>query len=235
LLNTPGGALNSMDFKVVGVFQSISRDYDARAVRLPLKAAHELVNTAGVHSLVISLDATRHTDATAARITQLLPDQKYEVKTWRQLAGFYNKTVDLYRRQFLVLQVIILVLVLLGVANSVTITVHDRTGEFGTLMALGDPGFTVFRLLMVEFVLLGLLGSVLGVAVGAGLAEVISAIGIPMPPPPNMNMGYVAQIRLQPQVVGLAFTVGALATALAAILPARRVAHLPVVEALRQN
>ncbi|MGA7800602.1 MAG: ABC transporter permease [Gammaproteobacteria bacterium] len=235
LLNTPAGALNSLDFKVIGVFRSISKDFDNHAVRIPLGAAQEVLNTRGVHSLVVLLSATRYTDSMAARLRHLLPAADYEVKTWKQLAGFYEKTVNLYRRQFLVLQLIILVLVLLGVANSVTITVYDRVGEFGTLMALGDRGAAVFRLLMSEFVLLGLLGSALGVAAGAGLAVLISAIGIPMPPPPNMNVGYVAQIRIVPQVLGLAFAVGAVATILAAVLPARRVARMPVVEALRQN
>jgi putative ABC transport system permease protein len=235
LSNTPAGALNSLDFKVVGVFQSVSRDFDNRAVRIPLAAAQELLNTSGVHSLVVLLSATRYTDSVAADLRRLLPAKDYEVKTWRQLAGFYDKTVSLYRRQFLVLQLIILVLVLLGVANSVTITVYDRVGEFGTLMALGDRGASVFRVLMSEFILLGIIGGALGVAVGIGLAALISAVGIPMPPPPNMDIGYVAQIRIVPKVVALAFGVGAVATALAAILPARRVAHMPVVDALRQN
>ncbi|MDR2839617.1 MAG: ABC transporter permease, partial [Azonexus sp.] len=36
VLNTPEGALNTMEFEVVGVFQSFSRDFDARAVRIPI-------------------------------------------------------------------------------------------------------------------------------------------------------------------------------------------------------
>lgn len=235
LLSTPAGALNSLNFKVIGVFRSVSKDFDNRAVRIPLSAAQNLLNTKGVHSLVVLLSATRYTDAVASELRRMLPPARYEVKTWRQLAGFYNKTVSLYRRQFLVLQLIILVLVLLGVANSVTITVYDRIGEFGTLMALGDRGAAVFGLLITEFALLGLAGGVLGVTVGTGLAALISVVGIPMPPPPNMDVGYVAQIVIVPKVLIMAFGVGFLATVLAAVLPARRVARLPVVDALRQN
>ena len=56
-----------------------------------------------------------------------------------------------------------------------------------------------------------------------------------MPPPPNAEIGYTAQIQLVPSVVASAFGIGVIATVLAAILPALRVARTEVVEALRQN
>jgi len=48
---------------------------------------------------------------------------------WYEVADFYKKTVELYRRQFGVLQLIVLVMVVLGVANSVNTTLYERTGE----------------------------------------------------------------------------------------------------------
>ena len=143
--------------------------------------------------------------------------------------------MDLYRRQFGVLQLIILAMIVLSVANSVNMAIFERTGEFGTLMALGDRRRDVFRLVMAENTVLGLLGAVLGVAVGSALATGISSVGIPMPPPPNSNSAYTALIRLQPMLIAIAFAVGVLATVLAAILPARRASRLPLIEALRQN
>jgi len=78
-------------------------------------------------------------------------------------------------------------------------------------------------------------GGALGVLLGIGLAWGISSVGIPMPPPPNANMGYTARIQLAPASVLMSFTVGFAATVLAVILPARRVSRIEVVEALRQN
>ena len=83
--------------------------------------------------------------------------------------------------------------------------------------------------------LLGLLGAGLGVVFGVVLAWSISGIGIEMPPPPNSEIGYTASIRLVPHVIVMAFGVGAAATLLAALLPAYRVAKMPVVDALRKN
>ena len=70
---------------------------------------------------------------------------------------------------------------------------------------------------------------------GVLLATAISAIGIPMPPPPNADLGYIARIQIVPSVLLLALGIGFIATVLAAILPARHVSHIPVVDALRQN
>jgi putative ABC transport system permease protein len=83
--------------------------------------------------------------------------------------------------------------------------------------------------------LLGLIGAGLGVVLAAALAWAISGIGIDMPPPPNSDTGYTAYIRLVPEIMVTAFGVGAAATLFAALLPAFRVARLPVAEALRKN
>jgi len=235
LASTTDGALNSLEAEVVGIFQTFARDYDNRAVRIPLAAAQDLVGTAGVHRIVVSLDATQETDAVAERLGQVFSPSEYEIKTWYEIADFYRKAVDLYRRQFQVLQLIILLMVLLSVANSVNMAVYERVGEFGTMMALGNRQGEIFSLVFKENMLLGLLGAGLGVVFGVVLAWVISGIGIEMPPPPNSDVGYTAYIRLVPRVIVTAFVVGAAATLLAALLPAYRVSRLPVAEALRKN
>jgi putative ABC transport system permease protein len=133
------------------------------------------------------------------------------------------------------LQCIILIAVLLSGANSVNMSVFERTGEFGTLMALGKRSAGVFRLVLTENALLGFAGGMAGVVLGVALALLISAIGIPMPPPPNSNNGYTAVIRISAADVAEGLLMGMIATVLAAILAGRRVARVPVVEALRQN
>lgn len=234
LLNTAGGAINTLDVDVVGVFQSFSKDYDARAVRIPLATAQDLLATGGVNTLVISLKHTQDTDAVQRVLREQLAGQDLEVKTWHELNDFYAKTVTLYEVQFGALRLIILLMVLLSVANSVNTSVFERVAEFGTMMALGNRSRVVFRLILAENCLLGLAGAGLGVVLGVILALTISAIGIPMPPPPNSDLPYTGQIRLVPSVVAGAFVVGFLATVGAALMPALKVRRLPIVDALRQ-
>ncbi|MFZ4537488.1 ABC transporter permease [Propionivibrio sp.] len=235
LVSTSGGALNTLEFDVVGTFRSFSRDYDARTVRVPLAAAQELLNAKGVNTLVVSLRDTLDTARVAELLAGQLDPAKFEVKKWNEMTDFYDKTVTLYDRQFGVLRLIVLIMVFLGVANSVNMSAFERVGEFGTMMALGNRRRDVFRLVIMENVLIGVFGSAAGVLIGVALALVISAIGIPMPPPPSSEVGYMAQIRVVPKELMLAFAVGFLATVTAAVFPARRVTRIPVVDALRQN
>ena len=235
VITTADGALNSIEFEIVGVFRSFSRDFDAHAVRISLEGAQELLDTQGVNAIVVLLDKTERTDAVAKWLVANIDGKTYEVKTWGQLADFYDKTATLYRRQFAVLQAIILIAVVLSVVNGVNMSIFERTGEFGTLMALGTRGLSVFRLVVLENVLLGLIGSTAGLVLGIVASIALTAIGIPMPPPPNSSTGYVAGIQLDVSIIVVAWSIGFVATGLAAILPARRVSRIPVVEALRQN
>jgi putative ABC transport system permease protein len=123
----------------------------------------------------------------------------------------------------------------LSVTNSVNMSIFERVGEFGIMRSLGNRSGQVFRLVLSEAVVLGLLGSGVGVILGVLLALSISAVGIPMPPPPNANLGYTARIQITPYTLFISFAIGFAATVLAALLPARRVSRIPVVEALRAN
>jgi putative ABC transport system permease protein len=235
VMNTADGALNSQEFQVIGVFQTFSKDYDARAVRIPLPDAQDLLANTGVNTLVVSLKRTADTAAIAAALKQKFSHAGLEIKTWLQLNDFYTKAVLMYDVQFGVLRFIILLMVILSVVNSVNMSVFERVGEFGTMMALGNRSSVVFKLIIAENAIIGLLGATLGVVLGVVLAYVISAIGIPMPPPPNADLSYTARIGVVPSVILGAFAVGLIATVLAALLPALRVHKIPVVDALRQN
>ena len=235
VINTPEGALNSLEFQVVGTFQTFSKDYDAHAVRIPSVAARDLLATTGINTLVVSLKQTRDTEPIAASLEKAFSRSELEVNTWLKLNDFYAKTVKMYDVQFGVLRIIILLMVLLSVVNSVNMSVFERVGEFGTMMALGNRSSRVIELIIAENVIIGLVGAASGVILGMALALVISAIGIPMPPPPNADLTYIAHIRIVPSVVAGAFAVGLIATVMAACLPALRVRRIPIVDALRQS
>lgn len=229
------GAVNTLDFELVGIFQSFSKEFDARAVRIPLAAAKRLMDTPAAHLIVVMLKHTENTTATVDALNGQFSKVGFEVTAWNKLSDFYEKTVELYDRQFGVLRLIILIMVLLSVVNSVNMTLFERTREFGTMRAVGDRPSLIFKLIMTESFFLGLFGAVLGIALGCLAALGISAIGIPMPPPPNANMGYTALIRLVPSSILIAGMIGFVAAVLATIIPARRAAGLDIVEALRHG
>lgn len=233
LASTIDGALNTVEFEVVGVFQSFSKEYDERALKIPLTAAQELLATPDANLIVILLDRTGTTATAYDEVAKRLHSAGLVVKRWEEINDFYANTVALYDRQFAVLRIIILVMVVLGVANAVNMSVLERTGEFGTMRALGNHGGFVVRLILGECLLLGLVGALVGVVGGVLLAALISWLGIPMPPPPNSNAGYTARIMIELDIVWQAALVGVTAAVLSGVLPALRMRKVAIVDALR--
>jgi putative ABC transport system permease protein len=113
---------------------------------------------------------------------------------------------------------------LFGIVNTLSMSVIERTREIGVLRALGSTRWQVRRQIGDESLVIGLIGALLGIAVGAvlgwALLEGLSS-GIPGVDykPPLGTMVWVAVAGL---VLGL----------IASILPARRAARLDVIRAL---
>ncbi|MBK8689422.1 MAG: ABC transporter permease, partial [Betaproteobacteria bacterium] len=235
VLNTAEGALNSLDLEIIGVFESFSKDFDARAIRIPVRAAQEALGSTGVTALVLSLTRTEDTQMVAASLAASLDSTQLELRTWQQLNDFHEKTVALYNRQFGFVQTIILAMVLLSVANSVNMSVFERTGEFGTMRSLGNRSRQVVGLVLTESAILRVFWRHTGCRTRGDASVGHFAVGIPMPPPPNANLGYTAAIRIVPAVLAMALFVGLAATTLAGVLPAWRVSRMPIVDALRAN
>ena len=211
--NTTDGATNTIDLEVVGslpdLLQGLRRTRDQAQPRDRAGAARQ---RAASTRWSLRLRHGRHRPW-RRRLPTKSAAAGLEVKTWEELNDFYAKTVKLYDTQFGVLRLIVLVLVVLCVANSINMSVFERTAEFGTMRALGNRSADVFRLIVTEACLIGRHWRGLRASLRARLiAWGISAIGIPMPPPPNADIGYMARIPLVGEVVA-----GALPSA-----PARR-------------
>jgi len=230
----PEGGLNSLDLEVVGTFRSFSKEYDDRAVRVPLAAAQTLLATGGAHTVVVALDDTARTDEVLADLRGQLPAGEFEVAPWYEVADFYQKTVELYRGQFGVLQLIVLVMVVLGVANSVNTTLYERTGEFGTMLALGNRRREVFRLAMARTSSSGSLGrhwAACSVSASRGPCRRSASRCRPA----ELGAGLHGADPSQPLPGAYRDGDRHRRDGARAILPARRAARLQIATALREN
>jgi len=194
-----------------------------------------LLASQGANVVVVALHETSDTDRIAEVLQRHIKQQGLEIKTWRDLNDFYQNAVAFYDREFDILRLIILVMVLLGVINAINMSAFERVGEFGTMRAIGNRGRDIFILVIIEGVLTGLLGAILGIAIAIALAVGISSVGIPMPPPPNSNLPYTGHILVVPSIVASGFLIGLGATLFASVIPALRVSRIPVAMALREN
>jgi putative ABC transport system permease protein len=235
IVTLPRGGISAAEGRVLGTFATQVKAYDDSAVRMPLALGRTLLRQNGAHTWVVSLNATEQTPAAVAYLKSVLPADRYEVTSWLDLSDFYRKAVALLSQQIQVVAILISVIIVLGISNTLMMNVVERTGEVGTLMAMGTSRSSVLGMFLLEGLLLGLLGAGVGLVVGVALAAALSHVGIPMPPPPGRDAGYSAEILLTWSLVGWAALMAVTTTTLAGIYPAWRAARMPIVDALRHN
>jgi len=235
LVNTPRGGINALDARVAGIFASVSKAYDDSALLVSIGTARTLLKVQGVHTWLLYLDDTRHTDDVAAGLRQRLDPKAFEVRTWDQLADFYTRSVALLREQLGVVRIIVVAIILLGIGNTMMMSVVERTGEIGTAMALGVRRRTVLGQFLVEGALIGAVGAVAGLALALVTGAAIGALGIDMPPPPGLTRGYIARVLFTAPIILEAPVLAIATTVLASLYPAWKASRMVIVDAIRYN
>ena len=116
------------------------------------------------------------------------------------------------------------------IANSLSITIAQRTREFATLRTLGASRRQVLTSIVIEALVIGLLASVTGLLLGLGLAKglfkLFDAVGFTLP-----NSGLLFQTR----TIVVSLLVGVIVTLLASLRPAIRATRVPPIAAVREG
>jgi ABC-type lipoprotein release transport system permease subunit len=159
--------------------------------------------------------------------------QKLDVTTADEEMGQFKQFIVALQVVTGLLVTILMIVVVVGILNTLAIAIRERTREIGTLRAIGMQRRKVLWLFLVETGLLGLLGCLAGALVASGIAALVNAAGIRLPEAAQV---FLAQERLHFLLVpgAIARDVLALAaiTVLASIFPARRAARLKPVTAM---
>ena len=113
----------------------------------------------------------------------------------------------------------------LGVANTVTMNVLEKTRTLGLLRAVGMTSGQVTRLVVLESVLLGVSGGLIGAVGGMCTALLIQFASQPL-------LGHPIRASLRPSVVAVNLVAAVAVTALAAWIPARRAVRLDLLESI---
>ena len=238
MLVTPAsGGMNAIEAQVRGIFYTSSKAFDDSSLRVPLRMARTLMRAAGAHSWVVLLDDTAHTDAVLDELRGRFPQAASNLQfvPWHELADFYKKVVVLFTAQVNLVRFIIALIIIVSISNTLVMGVLERTSEIGTLMAIGLRRQKILHLFVNEGLLLGVLGGVVGVVIGYGLAETISAVGIPMPPSPGMDFSFLGEIMVTwPLAIG-ALVLAVVSTVAASLYPAWKASRLEIVDALRHS
>ncbi|MEN9727481.1 MAG: hypothetical protein RL434_1847 [Pseudomonadota bacterium] len=229
------GGVSAVDAKVRGIFHTAVKAYDDVTLRTPLALAQRLMKVEGAHQWLILLDETERTEELLPKVQALLgQDSGLQLLPWIDLADFHKAVVKLFEAQTRFVNGVIALIIVMSISSLLGMSVMERTAEIGTLLAFGIPRRRVMQLFVTEGLILGVLGGGIGLAGGWLVAELISHIGIPMPPAPGMDHGFTAFIRLTPGLAGGGFVLAVVSAGLASLYPAWKASRLEIVDALRR-
>jgi putative ABC transport system permease protein len=201
--------------------------YDSKLLRMPVISEADAVagfRTDQMNEAYIQLADGADAQAVQRQLDPLVADNpEVSVQDQSDLIESAKSQVDTMVVMLYVLLGLALVIAVLGIVNTLALSVLERTRELGLVRAIGMRRRQVMQMVTVESVVIAVFGALLGVVVGAGLGTaVVRALadeGISELAVPWTSMG---------AFVGLAVVIGLLA----AVLPAVRAARTNVLAAI---
>jgi len=159
--------------------------------------------------------------------------QKLDVTTWEDEISFLTWTLGLLSGLTVALMAVLLAIIIVGIMNTMWIAIRERTREIGALQTIGMQRKSVRRMFMLEALLLGLGGTVLGALIGGAVAALINSRHLVVPKGMQLFlMSDRLQMAVQTPAVLMAIAGITLVSVLAAIYPSIRAARLRPVAAM---
>lgn len=238
------GVENLLDASVVGIFSYGYPTIDSNVVFFDLATAGELLALEDeVSKIVLRFADGVNPDAGLNALAPIVPDlpgareAELEAHSWREFAQVAVSAVRQDVASFQILMGIIMFLIVIGILNSMSMSVHERTREIGTLRAIGMKRSQVTALISAESLTLGVIAFLAAVLISLPLAWYLQQVGLDigqfMPEDIPVPFGelFFAEFTLRHYLFTLA--TGLLTTFVGALIPARRAAKLEVAEAMR--
>ena len=211
--------------RLTGLVDLGIKDLNRRMVLVPLRSAQTLLNLpGGVTQIDLRLDDVWTAQTLAQGLARELPNK---VESWQEANAQLVSALRAQSVSTAVIRTVVMLVVVLGIASVLVVSVVQKQREIGILRAMGTTRGQILRVFLLQGVLVATLGSLLGVLLAAGLIAGFTAFvkgsdGLPLfaiTLPPAMAL----QIVLVTSVAGV----------LAAVAPARRAAYMDPAQAIR--
>ena len=218
-------------FKVIGNLKSVGNSQDDQNVYITLDDMIELAG--GKDSLTMiyaQVSNAENIDDVAERIEKKLEDKYGEntitTLTSEQMAEMMSSIFSFLTFVVGGIASISLIVAGVGIANTMFISVMERTREIGVMKAIGATNYNVMEIFLVESSLLGFFGGAIGCVIGYTLSRIINVVAVGMLP-----VTFEATVTIEMIIFSLLFSV--IVGVVSGLWPARRAAKLQPVDALR--
>ncbi len=228
------GVMNGVDVNVQGAIAAPTQG-EKRLVLIPLAQAQALIRRPGrITEIAVAIDDDADADVVAAAVIAAVGDSlgtQIEAHSWTTLVPFVSDARGTQNAVLRVVTATLLFVILMGLTNTLLMSVFERTREIGTFLALGMKRRRVLALFVTEGVLLGVGGAVIGDVVGAAIVIALGAKGIMLTTPgatlPQLITPHIGADFL----VAMVF-IAAAGAAVASLSPAWRASRMDPVAAL---
>jgi putative ABC transport system permease protein len=210
-----------LELRVEGVLEETGGLAD-NLIFVPLRAVQEAVGTENVTAVLVALSPGQKAEEVARALERAVPGVK--AQTTGEVMRFAERALRIGDLVRFGISLVALVVGGLLVANTVMMSVYERVREFGVMRALGARRGFIFRLVLLEALLLALLGGALGLGLGSLASLLINLYTLDQV---GLALSAVTP-RLGLFALGVALGLGLLA----GLLPAYNASRIPVVEAL---
>jgi ABC-type lipoprotein release transport system permease subunit len=175
---TMGGAdgqINEDIFTVAGLFNTGILSYDQNTVIMPLAQAQAFSNSGNrASSIIVMLNNEEDT----AKVAAALQAPGIQILTWEDLNALLLTLMEQAGAFYYVLYIIVILVVAVLIANTLLMSVFERTREVGILASLGMKGRQIMLMVLFEALILALLGVAAGLLLGAGVVAYLARVGI---------------------------------------------------------
>jgi len=214
------GQQNNAVVNIAAVFELGVRELDARYIYLDLKQAQALLNLpGGVTVIDVTVEDIFSADIIARQVERLT---SLKAESWMETNAQLMSALSSQSVSTNMIKVFVAISVAFGIASVLSVSVVQRTREIGILRATGATQRQVLRVFLIQGGVLGLLGSIIGVAVSYALVWSFNTYG------PGLFHIPVAR-----SLVVMSVVLATLTGVLAAAVPSRRAARLDPVVAIR--
>ncbi len=226
------GQPNLLDVKQIGKIPAATEIDARRLVITTMTQAEKLLQMQGqVTEYAVALQRDDQADVVRDRLQAELGPH-YQVVSWLDLLPAIRSVRKMLTSVLRVVVAVLLLLLVTAVANTMLMSVLERTREIGTMLALGMRREAIGKLLLAEATVLGAMGTLLGGSVGLGVIQVLYIHGVTFRPP-----GADVPATMHPDVdivsVAVTITLVLLGTMAAGVGPAMRASKLSPAECLR--
>lgn len=232
------GSIANESYTIVGISDSGDELGDRMAFYLPMKAAQELLSLSGrIHEMAITIKNLEDVDDfnkdLNIHLEKVAPNLLAE--TWQQFAKAFYEAMTADKEGMYIMLVVVLLVVAIGVLNTVLMSVLERRREYGVLKALGTRPCRIVQMVLLEINLLGLACILFGTLIGLIINHLSSVYGYTLSEPityGGMNFQQMMGTVNARSFIIPAVTVMVVAT-LVSIFPALKAARMDPARSMR--